>query len=307
MDNDWEGLELESPRSGSQMMLYAGIGIVVLFGLVVCGAAVYFIWAQFQNRAGNEDGPVIAVPTSAVGETAVSSPEQPEFAPTSTLLSSIPAGSGNVEAPTMDVPPDIDGSLSEWSGTVATASTNRVYSVAGWDSSDDLTAVWQLGWDGDNLYVAVTVTDDTHVQNASGNQIFRGDSVDMQFDTARDADFGNGLSPDDFQITLSPGDFAGSGPSAFRYQGTASGSILDAPAGHNVTVAARQTDSGYTLEAAIPWTDLNLTPSEGLTIGLSLNANDNDTPGTAVQEVMMSNMPSRTLTNPTTWGTLTLK
>jgi hypothetical protein len=29
MDEDWEGLEPEPSRSGSQMMLYAGIGIVV--------------------------------------------------------------------------------------------------------------------------------------------------------------------------------------------------------------------------------------------------------------------------------------
>jgi hypothetical protein len=307
LDEDWEGLEPESARSGSQMMLYAGIGIAVLFCLVVCLVAVYFVWAQFRDLTVAEDVPAIAVPTSLVGETAVASTEQPNIAPTSTLLTNIPPGSGAVEAVALAASLTIDGNLAEWSGVVAAASTNRVYSVAGWDGSDDLTAVWQLAWDNNNLYVAVAVTDDTHVQNASGNLIFRGDSLDMQFDTMRDADFGNGLSPDDFQITLSPGDFAGNPPAAFRYRGTASGEILDAPGGHNVTVAAQQTGTGYTLEAAIPWTDLNLTPSAGLTIGLALNANDNDTPGTAVQEVMLSNMPNRTLTNPTTWGTLTLK
>ncbi len=307
MDEDWEGLELESPRSGSQMMLYAGIGIAVLFGLVVCVVAGYFIWAQFRDRSDVAQTPTIAVPTSAVGETAVSPTETVVIAPTSTLPATVAANLGAVQAERLAAAPTIDGSLSEWGSVAAVRSDNRVYSVAGWDGSEDLTAVWQLAWDNGNLYVAVTVTDDTHVQTASGNQIFRGDSVDMQFDTARNADFGDGLSPDDFQITLSPGNFAGSGPSAFRYQGTASGAILDAPGGNNVTVAAQQTGSGYTLEAAIPWLDLNLEPSEGLTIGLALNANDNDTPGTAVQEVMMSNMPNRTLTNPTTWGTLTLK
>ena len=234
---------------------------------------------------------------------------QPLPPPTHYLLqpAAVPLGGGAVEANTLAAPPTIDGNLAEWSGVATVTSANRVYSVAGWDGSADLTAVWQLAWDNNNLYVAVTVTDDIHVQTASGNQIFRGDSVDMQFDTLRDADYGNDLSPDDFQITLSPGDFAGSGPTAFRYQGTASGAILDAPGGNNVTVAAQQSGTGYTLEAAIPWTNLNLTPSEGLIIGLALNANDNDSVGTAVQEVMVSNMPNRTLTNPTTWGTLTLK
>ena len=307
MEDDWEGLELQQPRGGSQMVLYAGMGVAGLFGLVVCVVAVYFIWTQFRQRGGEDEAAPIVVPSTDEEETAVSPTETAVIAPTSTLPAAAAPSSGNVEAVRLASTPTIDGSLGEWDGVMATSSSSRVYTVAGWDGSEDLTAVWQLAWDNANLYLAVTVTDDTHVQTASGNQIFRGDSVDMQFDTAREADFGDGLSPDDFQITLSPGDFAGSGPAAFRYQGTTSGSILDAPGGNSVAVAAQQTGSGYTLEAAIPWSDLNLTPSQGLTIGLALNANDNDTGGTAVQEVMMSNMPNRTLTDPTTWGTLTLK
>ena len=309
LDDDWNELEPAPARSGSQMF-YVGIGLAVLFGLVVCVAAVYFVWSQFRDRSTADAVPAIALPTSVAEDTDVFATESPSIAPTSTLpatVTSQPLGSGNVEAVTLPEPPVIDGNLAEWDGVAVVTSANRVYSVAGWDGSDDLTAVWQLAWDNGNLYVAVTVTDDVHVQTASGNQIFRGDGVDIQFDTARDADFGNGLSPDDFQITLSPGDFAGNGPTAFRYQGTADGAILDAPGGHTVTVAAQQTGTGYTLEAAIPWSNLNLTPSQNLTIGLALNANDNDTPGTAVQEVMMSHMPNRTLTNPTTWGTLTLR
>jgi hypothetical protein len=311
LDDDWEGLDPTKRPAGSQTMLYAGIGIAVLFGLVVCVVAAYFAWSQFSERTTAEDEPAVVVPTTAVVEEVPT--DLPDIAPTSTLpatavaTTNIPLGNGTVEASFLANAPTIDGNLSEWSGTIAASSSNRVYSVAGWDGSADCTAVWQLAWDNGNLYVAVSVTDDTHVQTASGNQLFRGDSVDMQFDTVRDADFGAGLSPDDFQITLSPGDFAGSGPTAFRYQGTASGAILDAPGGNIVTVAAQKTSSGYTLEAAIPWSDLNMEPGAGLTIGLSLNANDNDTPGTAVQEVMMSHMPNRTLTDPTTWGTLTLK
>lgn len=310
LDEDWEGLDPTQRRAGSQTMLYVGVGIVVLFGLVVCVVAVSLIWSQFRDRTtSEEDAPVVAAPSI---EADVPPTETPDIAPTSTLPATavstqVPLSNGAVEASFTTTPPTIDGSLDDWPGTIAASSDNRVYSAAGWDGSEDLTAVWQLTWDNGNLYVAVTVTDDTHVQTASGNQIFRGDGVDMQFDTARDADFGPALSPDDYQITLSPGDFAGSGPSAFRYRGTAAGAILDAPGGNIVTVAAQQTATGYTLEAAIPWSDLNLEPSEGLTIGLSLNANDNDTPGTAVQEVMMSHMPNRTLTDPTTWGTLTLR
>ena len=319
MNDDWRGLEPEAEKPGSSLIFYAGVGIAVLFGLIVCGVATYFIWAQFADRTTVEETTSLDLPTATVAgaETAVATtdspletPTTPAIAPTSTLpatIAIVASGDGAVEAVRMDVYPTIDGSLGDWAGISGVSSAYRVYNTSNWDGSSDLTAVWQLAWDEEHLYVAVTVTDDTHVQTATGNQIFRGDSVDMQFDTARAADFGSGLSPDDFQITLSPGDFVGLPPSAFRYRGTDTGGILDAPGGNNVTVAAQPNGAGYTLEAAIPWSDLNLTPSAGLTIGLSLNANDNDTPGTAVQEVMMSHMPNRTLTDPTTWGTLTLK
>ena len=309
LNDDWEGLDPTQPRTGSPTMLYAGIGIVVLFGLIVCVVAGYFVWSQFRERTTVDEEPAIVPPTAVLEDvpTATSAIAPTSTLPATTVPPQTPLGDGAVEASFTNTPPTIDGTLGDWPGAIAASSNNRVYNVASWNGTADCTAVWQLSWDNGNLYIAVTVTDDTHVQTASGNQIFRGDSVDMQFDTNRDADFGNGLSPDDYQITLSPGDFAGSSPSAFRYQGTASGAILDAPGGNIVTVAAQQTATGYMLEAAIPWSDLSLTPSQGLTIGLALNANDNDTGGTAVQEVMMSHMPNRTLTDQTTWGTLTLK
>ena len=202
--------------------------------------------------------------------------------------------------------PIIDGQLAEWPTLPTYSSAFYVFNAASWDGTEDLQARWQLGWDESHLYIAVDVQDDIHVQTQSGNQLFRGDSVDIQFDTDRSGDFGPQLSPDDYQITLSPGDFAALPPSAFRFRGTAAGTIVDAP-GHSVSVAAQPSPNGYTLEAAIPWADLGLSPTIGMTIGLALNANDNDTPGTAVQEVMMSHIATRTLTDPTSWGTLTLR
>lgn len=83
--------------------------------------------------------------------------------------------------------------------------------------------------------------------------------------------------------------------------------MVDAPAGHTITVAARPSADGYTLEAAIPWYDLGIAPAPDLVIGLAVNANDNDHPGTAAQELMKSNVPGRRFGDPTTWGTLTLQ
>jgi hypothetical protein len=176
-----------------------------------------------------------------------------------------------------------------------------------WDGSDDLAASWQVSWDDANLYLVINVADDIHAQNQTGNQTFRGDSVELQIDADRAGDYGPSLSPDDYQIALSPGDFAGILPSAFRFQGTASGEMRDAAAPHAITVVAVPNGSGYVLEAAIPWRDLGLTPAAGVVIGLAVNVNDNDRPGTAAQEMMKSSAPNRRFSDPTTWGTLTLQ
>ena len=310
-EDEW-GEEVEPEKN---WMLWLGISALVLFLIGLCLVGGYFLWQQFQRRTAPP--PVLAIPTvpgvvpTVPIATDVVEPTDLPLAPTATLplpdpATAVPIVPGNVEAGQFPSPPRIDGDLSDWAGAAATESAFLVYTHDSWDGTDDVTAVWQLAWDANNLYIAVQVTDDTHVQTQTGNQIFRGDSVDMQFDTDRNGDYGDGLSPDDYQITFSPGDFAGLPPSAFRFQGTSNGRILDAP-GHSVTVAAQQTALGYNLEAAIPWSDLGLTPASGLVIGLALNASDNDTPGTAVQEMMKSHVSTRTLTNPAGWGTLTLK
>ena len=63
---------------------------------------------------------------------------------------------------------------------------------------------------------------------------------------------------------------------------------------------------GYFLEAALPWTSLGLPPLPGARLGLAASVSDNDTPGTDVQECMISTAPQRDWQDPTTWGTLLL-
>jgi len=64
---------------------------------------------------------------------------------------------------------------------------------------------------------------------------------------------------------------------------------------------------GYTIEIAIPWIDLGLSPIPGRRIGIALNVSDNDELGTAVEEIMKSSSQSRDFTHPDSWGTLTLR
>ncbi len=298
----------EPEEEKTNWALWAGVGALVLFLIGLCLVGGFFLVQQFQQRTAPQ--PTLVVPTSVVA-TEIIVPTDIPLAPTATLqeavqATAVPPAIGNVDAHQLPSLPAIDGNLSEWAGVPTTESAFRVFTYSGWDGTDDVTAVWQLAWDATNLYIAVQVTDDIHVQTQTGNQIFRGDSVDMQLDVDRNGDLGEGVSSDDFQIIFSPGDFAGLPPSAFRFQGTSSGQIADAT-GHGITLAAQPTSLGYNLEAAIPWVDLNRSPSAGLVIGLALNVNDNDGAGTAVQEMMKSHVSTRQYANPASWGTLTLR
>lgn len=330
LDDTWADLVPEQPDGRSRWPLVLAGGAALLMILCICLIGGYFVYQEFLTTPPAPTVP--AIPTSAVsggadaetggdgaptasaeGESEAGRPPTPPIAPTVTVrhtptaTSQAPQDGSAVEAMRLAEAPVLDGSLAEWSSAPAWSSTFLVFQDPSWNGSDDLMATWRLAWDSLNLYIGVEVIDDIHVQTQTGNQIFRGDSVDMQIDTDREGDFGSRLSPDDFQITFSPGDFAALPPSAFRFQGTTAGQILDAPGGHHVVIAVQRTAVGYNVEAAIPWTDLNLSPSTGMVLGLALNANDNDTPGTAVQEIMKSHVASRTLTDPSGWGTLTLR
>lgn len=301
-DAEWDGFEPHGSRAGG-----SGLRWVMLIGLivVVCLGGLGLLAWQFLARTASEP-PALAAPTAVtVTETAVAEAPpatSPPIAPTATL----PGAVSSVTVPRLAAAPSIDASLTDWPDGTAVGSAFQVYSAPSWDGSDDIDADWRLGWDDANLYIFVTVTDDTHVQTQTGNQIFKGDGVSLQIDTQRAADLGAGVSLDDFQINLSPGDFASVPTVAYRFRGTEQGRMSDAP-GHQIALAARPSTSGYTLEAAIPWVDLAVRPEAGLVLGVALNVNDNDGVGTAVQEVMKSHVSTRQFSNPASWGTMTLE
>ncbi len=289
----------------------------------LCSAAViaagWFYLSDGSSPGGGQ--PAIVVPTPPGSNVEATTPPL-NLAPTATLAGAAaspavvtpaptvanlprPGGSAAVFVARAPAPPRIDGRLDEWGSVAEIPLTARVFTRDTWDGTDDLEVTYRLLWDDQALYVGVTVVDDRHVQTFTGRTAFRGDSLEIQFDTDRAGDFAAQLSPDDYQWVLSPGDFAGLPPEAYRFRGTAAGRMDDFT-GHGTTVAAEKTTTGYTLEARIPWSDLGLIPHTGLEIGAALNGNDNDQGGAAGQEIMLSNVSTRTFGDPTTWGILTL-
>jgi len=315
-DQAWQGMEPEQPRP--RRSIYWIALAAAIFLLLGASAIGYFVLQQRTmpepglSLSGEETATPAGAGATEPGTAATDAAGGPSVAPTVTLpgdLATPPQSSVALDAvaPRATTQIMIDGDAAEWAGMPVFSSPHIVFTADSWDGSDDLAASWQMVWDDVALYLIVNVADDIHAQNQLGNQTFRGDSIELQIDADRAGDFGPSLGPDDFQITLSPGDFDNVPPSAFRFQGTSSGSMLDAPGQHSIVVVATPSDAGYLLEAAIPWRDLNITPSAGLVIGLAVNVNDNDRPGTAVQEMMKSSAPSRRFGDPTSWGTLTLE
>lgn len=213
----------------------------------------------------------------------------------------------NVTAFRLDSPPVIDGTLDEWTAVQSYRSPHIAEADPAWDGSIDVDGIWFIGWDESALYVAVRVSDDRHVQENSAQFAYYGDSIEIQLDTDRTGDLGPTVDQDDYQYVVTPGDFAGNPAAAWRFRGDDSGLLSDAP-GSGIRVASQPREDGYTLEFAIPWSDLNLIPGSGLSLGATLDLNDNDVPGSIqTQFLMLSNVPGRLWRVPDTWGTLTLE
>jgi hypothetical protein len=202
--------------------------------------------------------------------------------------------------------PTLDGDWGEWKSVGREyPATNVVYGKSNWANEDDLAGSFYTGWDANYLYIAVKVRDDKYVQNATGQNIFKGDSVELLIDTNLLGDYySDSLSGDDYQIGISAGRPTIGDGNAEAYLWYPSGKA-GAPAG--VKIAGRDEGSVYRVEAAIPWSVLGVTPQSGMRFGFALSISDCDKAGDTIQESMVSSAPGRSLVNPTTWHDLVLK
>lgn len=209
---------------------------------------------------------------------------------------------------------EIDGAQDDWdslarqsgidwtSFSVVTHDDGCANRYPGADNLTDLTSRVQFAYDEQYLYVAFVVNDDGLVTyTGEDERYFLGDSPQLLLDLDLNGDFEDSkLSADDVQVDLNPG---GDSPRAALWQ---LGSLTSRPLATTL-VAVTPTDTGYFLEAALPWQDMNVTPQPGDRLGIVASVNDNDTPETNTQECIISTSPQRDWRNPITWGTLLLK
>ena len=219
-------------------------------------------------------------------------------------------GSGGPQGPdiihaaaVLEPPPGIDGDLAEWAFLVYSLQEPSL-GVQDWEGTRDLSALWNIAWDEEYLYIALNVQDSTFTQLSSGENMFKGDSLEVWFDADLRGDGAvRELNGDDFQLGLSPGNMTSplGGPEAFLWlPGIEKRSIPGA------VVVGHLIEGYYALEVAIPWSVFKVTPSAGQTFGIALALNDDDTPGSAEQQSQVTNGKGQKLADPTTWSVLVL-
>jgi len=242
-----------------------------------------------------------AVPTATVTST-------PLFTSTSTkvptvVVTTIPSRGVVFNATYLATAPTLDGVWDEWTSKQYPMGA-LIYGSSNWTGEADLEGSFRVGWNNQYLFLAVKVKDDVYVQNASGADLYKGDMVEMLFDANLQGDFyTRSLSPDDYQLGLSPGNPDTNGTKeAYLYYPSSLAGKKD-----SVIIAAVSQDGLYRMEAAIPWSLLNITPAAGGKFGFALRASDNDNPSKNEQQSMVSVIPGNVLTDPTTWAELWLK
>ncbi|MCB0210964.1 MAG: hypothetical protein KDJ52_16610, partial [Anaerolineae bacterium] len=206
----------------------------------------------------------------------------------------------------------IDGDPDDWDALAENSLGWTTFSAITYDegcatrfpnagSLTDLSARMQLAFNEEFLYVAFITNDDGLVTySGSDDRLFLGDSPQLLLDLDLNSDFDDAkLSADDVQIDFLPDTTA---PRAAFWQLS---SLTSRPF-VNASVAVTLTDTGYFLEAALPWQGMGFTPRQGDRIGIVVSVSDNDTPGSNAQQCIVSTSPARDWQNPGTWGTALL-
>ena len=252
------------------------------------------------------------VPPTAVPPTATAvPPTATAVPPTNTPIPPIATADisqrpgGSIQAAHMVTPPVLDGGWTDFP-VHDYAIPYVVFGKGNWKDSEDLSASFRVGWDNNNLYLAAKIRDNVYAQNASGADIFKGDSLEVLLDASVARDFYVQKSDsDDYQLGISFGrpDVAGV-KEAWLWQPT---NVAGSRTQVKISATRNETDHLTRVEVVIPWSVFGVTPKSGMHLGFAVSVSDNDDTSKNVQQKMLSTAKNRNLFNPTTWGDLLLK
>ena len=183
----------------------------------------------------------------------------------------------------------VDGTQGEplWSDVVPIELTNNFKDTA--FENSNLSANWKSVWDNENLYFFVSVNDDD-LRNDS-DQWFEDDGIEIYIDAdnSKNTTYGS----NDYQITI----------------GWDNNDLVEDTKNNLGTGSVAKvidTDSGYDVEVAIPWTAIGLTPADGNFIGLDVHVNDDDQGGSRSGKIAWFATSDESFRNPSIFGNVFL-
>lgn len=157
--------------------------------------------------------------------------------------------------------PTIDGAVDDiWNNASVLPITAAKTLTGTVSNANDLSGIAKYLWDNTNIYVLATITDDTK-QNDSQNS-YDDDAVEFYFDINNDKATSYGAN--DVQYTFGWND------------GTVVGSLPSGRSTTGITYSSVSTANGYVVEARIPWSTLQGTPTANQSIGIDFMINDDD-------------------------------
>ena len=197
------------------------------------------------------------------------------------------------------IPPVIEGSIQEWDKFESFSAFKPTIKKENYTTNTDISGTFYSCWDDDNFYFAVQVIDDVFNQKYTGNQLNKGDSITIVFDTELEEDMQIPFyNSDDYQIDLSPGNFSG----------TSSESFMSWPSNappRGVIIASIRLANGYIMEASIPWYNFpNYIPGDGGVLGFTVSIFDTD--NLESTELVISSSKVFEFNNVSTLGTIAL-
>ncbi len=275
--------------------LALGAAVLVVVGLV--------LWLLLRPDGGPSGGTASSSP-SPTGATSPATPTGGSSTATATKAPPTRAAQPGptVEAARFASPPTIDGMPDEWAGHTAYDSNTVIAR-----GPATVRASWMLGWDPDNYYVYVTVTDPAVTQTHEDEPwvVWKGDSVGFELGVAQDPVRTDVLEPGDVHVLIGP---TPDGRDVRAINVAKGRELVRGELFVEGQVKVLVSREGYTIEAAIPWSRVNVgSPHAGLTLATNLNVSDSTAKGALA--VMESNNPRRKNNNVDwryVWGRLQL-
>ncbi|HIS50735.1 MAG TPA: hypothetical protein IAA80_09555 [Candidatus Gallacutalibacter pullistercoris] len=185
----------------------------------------------------------------------------------------------------------VDGVLDEalWSSASYQLQKNLL------DTEANNQADFSAAWDQENLYIGVRIADANIVnENRPDSEIYEDDGIEIFID-GDNSKTENQYDENDHQI------FIRCDGSVYTTQGGSQTELSQ-----SISVAAGSTDTGYCIEAAIPWEQLGQTAADGKLIGLDIANNDNDGEGSRSAVLSWNAEANENWKNPAGFGTAIL-